>query len=169
MSLNHIVRDTVPEDEAISVKFDVCEVNELIINHGTGGSSYMDLKSLPTKSSAVAGNFFLLSAIQFVNAFLHFDDPAKLSYYFQFPSASSLDSLIGLTGTDTFSFKFDVVISNALNSTNQLTLHTGLTNNITLDKYPGGVVAFTHTGGITDCYTFLVRRQTDGSYIVYGG
>lgn len=169
MSLNHIVRDTVPEDEVISVKFDVCEVNELIINHGTGGSSYMDLKSVATKSSSVAGNDFNLSASQFVNGFLHYDDPTKLSYIFRFPTALSLDSLIGLTGTDTFSYKFDVVISNALNSTNQLTLHAGVGGNIYLDKYPGGVVAFTHTGGITDCYTFLVSRQTDGSYIVYGG
>jgi hypothetical protein len=35
MSLNHILKDTVPDDERISVKFDVVECNELIIDGDT--------------------------------------------------------------------------------------------------------------------------------------
>lgn len=39
MSLNHILRDVVPDDERLSAKFDVVECNELIID-GTAGDYY---------------------------------------------------------------------------------------------------------------------------------
>jgi hypothetical protein len=35
MSLNHIIKDIVPDDERLSVKFDVVECNELIIDGDT--------------------------------------------------------------------------------------------------------------------------------------
>ena len=36
MSLNHIIKDIVSDTERLSVKFDVCEVNQLVIDGGAG-------------------------------------------------------------------------------------------------------------------------------------
>ena len=39
MSLNHIIRDVVPDDEKLNVKFGIVECDELIID-GVGGDYY---------------------------------------------------------------------------------------------------------------------------------
>ena len=57
MSLNHILKDIVPDDERLSVKFDVIECNELIIDGDT--SDYYGSISPSTTGAPFASDLVL--------------------------------------------------------------------------------------------------------------
>ena len=61
MSLNHIIRDVVPDDEKLNVKFGIVECDELIID-GVGGDYYGSV-SPSTTGAAYASDLVLTNPV----------------------------------------------------------------------------------------------------------
>lgn len=218
MSINHIILNSVQDDEKLDVKFGIIEADSISIDTATfenltitdslsvGGESILQdvmaqnvvttvsanigqsllvnqfirssqgtvqskanlYKSIPFYSSGTIGQTQQLTVEECVNGMCIFDDQNKTIFSFVMPYATQLDVYLGLSGTMQYSFGFDASIFSGMSSGGTYTITSAAAGNITIN-YPGIYTKnLQHVSGSQDSYSFIVCRQSNGSYIVHG-
>ena len=218
MSLNHILKDVVPDDEKLDVKFGIVEADSMVIDNSTftnltvsneltvGGSSVLQdvqaqnivttnsanignslvvnsfirsttgtvqaksglFKSEPYLNSTTIGVSQILTVEQTVNGMIIFDDTSKTTFDYKMPYKSALDAYLGLSGTQTYAFHFNVAVFSTISTGSSLSISADAVSGVSFNYVGTYTKVVPHATGRETGIGFVCVRQTDGTYIAYG-
>jgi hypothetical protein len=227
MSINHIIKNIVPDDEKLDVKFGTVEADNIEVagatfqnltitndldvgNEVTIGSTaqiesivvqnlncevgalfdhalvtdYLTVqgplnannikartslfKSEPYFNSDALGVNTNTTAAQFVNGMLMFNDTAKTNFSFTCPGSGDLDNYLGLSGTDEYAFRTTANIFPTMSTASTLSIKCVLSTGVYINIAGNDTKALPHQVGQNESFTFITKRQSDGTYVIYG-
>ena len=166
MSLNHILKDIVPDNQKLNVRFGIVEADSII----TSSSFASPIAISPVQTSDHTSGYNV-TANELINGALVCDDNAKLNFIFNMPLATALDTALNLSGTTAGKgFKFNVNLPSTLPNTNTIKLQTSVVSKIKFKSSRGAETEVTlqHFSPNESNITFSVVRQSSGEYWIYG-
>ena len=143
-------------------------VSNFIRTPGTTQARASLFISEPYFNSTALGINTDTQAEQFINGMLMFDDQSKTNFSFTAPGSGSLDTYLGLAGSQTYAFRTTINVFPTIPTASTLFLKSVASTGVSINVAGTESKPLPHVLGQNESYSFVTTRLNDGTYIIYG-